>query len=120
MAKIKMIRKFLVPSDPWVDSYAKVVIEKGSCEPLVSYTWQDDISVAISDCDRKVTLDFGFTRGDRKQISTQLKKMDKLFEILEAAHNHLFEADASCEEDFVGYNEAKLKRDETRKSREYL
>ena len=120
MAKIKMIRKFLVPSDPWVDSYAKVVIEKGSCEPLVSYTWQDDISVAISDCDRKVTLDFGFTRGDRKQISTQLKKMDKLLEILEVAHNHLLEADASCEADREASTKAKLKRDANRKSTEYV
>ena len=120
MAKTKMVRKFLVPNDPWVDSYAKVVIEPGKCDPVLAWTWSDDVSVAVSDCDRKVTLDFGFMRGDRKTISSQLKKMDKLLEILEVAHNHLLEADASCEADREASTKAKLKRDANRKATEYV
>lgn len=112
-----MIRKFLVPQDGWTDSYAKVCIEPGDRRPDVPWGWDDDISVGIADCDRKVTLDFSFPRGDKKKIAAMRKKLERIYDVLDPVAEYLEVAALSCEEDAVARKAAKDAYNEANKGR---
>jgi hypothetical protein len=116
----KMIRKFLVPGDPWVDSYAKVAVSYAEKDTTRPWGWQDDITVVLADCDRKVTLDFSFTRGNKKEIATMRKKLERIYEVLNVVHDHLDEAENFCSMDAQAYKEAKTKYEADKKDKDYV
>ena len=120
MKKPKMIRKFLVPSDPWVDSYAKVSLDYCERNTSKPWGWQDDLTVVLADCDRKVTLDFSIRRGKKKEIEIMQKKLDRIYEVLDVVAKHLHEAALECEADARAYKEAQAAYDADKKSKDYV